>query len=91
MLDHAARNPEEGGRDEERQNPGDQRQLLDEVSTVEEVFRRGDQVDLSVDLADRYEGADDGSEEDGTATQPDVEEQQELEGGLSLRKLAVSI
>ena len=44
---------------------------------------------LSVDLADRDKGADDGSEKDGAATQPDVEEQQELEGGLSLRKLAV--
>ena len=42
MIDHAASNPEEGGRDEERQNPGDQRQLLEEVSTVEEVLRRAD-------------------------------------------------
>ena len=62
MLDHAS-NPKEGVRDEDRQNPGDQRQLLEEVSTVEEVHRRPDQADLSVDLADRDEGADDGGEE----------------------------
>ena len=91
MLDHAASNPKEGVRDEERQNPGDQRQLLEEVSTVEEVLRRANQVDLSVDLADRDKGADDGSEEDGAATQPDVEEQQELEGRLSLRKFIITI
>ena len=46
---------------------------------------------LSVDLADRDKGADDGSEEDGAATQPDVEEQQELERRLGLRKLIVTI
>ena len=65
MLDHAASNPEEGGRDEERQNPGDQRQLLEEVSTVEEVHRRPDQVDLSVDVADRDEGAEMGVRKTG--------------------------
>ena len=85
MLDYPTAKAKEGGGDEEREELDDQRELLQEIRSVEEVLWFAGEVDLCVDLGNGKKGTGNRGEEERSAAQPDVEKQKYLKGRLCLR------
>ena len=85
MLDYPTAKAKEGGGDEEREELDDQRELLQEIRSVEEVLWFAGEVDLCVHLGNGKKGTGNRGEEERSAAQPDVEKQKYLKGRLCLR------